>query len=48
VYDRRNFVPGGTFYFTLTLADRRSTLLVDRIDKLRDAFRKKRGQAVRR
>jgi putative transposase len=36
---RRNFVEGGTFFFTVTLADRRSRLLVDRIDDLRDAFR---------
>jgi putative transposase len=36
---RRNFVAGGTFFFTVTLADRRSTLLVDRIRQLRAAFR---------
>lgn len=36
---RRNFVPGGTFFFTVTLADRRSSLLVDHIDLLRDALR---------
>lgn len=36
---RRNFVPGGTFFFTLTLADRRSSLLVDRVGLLRSAFR---------
>ncbi|MBI3300658.1 MAG: transposase [Deltaproteobacteria bacterium] len=36
---RRNRVPGGTFFFTLTLAGRRSHLLVDRIDLLRDALR---------
>ena len=36
---RRNFVAGGTFFFTVTLADRRSTLLVDRIHILRAAFR---------
>lgn len=30
--------PGGTFFFTLTLADRGSTLLVDRIDVLRGAY----------
>jgi putative transposase len=36
---RRNFVAGGTFFFTVTLADRRSTLLVDRIRQLRVAFR---------
>ena len=35
---RRNFVDGGTFFFTVTLTDRRSTLLVDRVQMLRDAF----------
>jgi putative transposase len=39
---RRNWVPGGTFFFTVTLADRSSTLLVDRVDVLRDATRKTR------
>lgn len=36
---RRNFVPGGTFFFTVTLRDRRSSVLVDHVDLLRDAFR---------
>ena len=36
---RRNHVPGGTYFFTVTLADRRSTVLVDRSDALRAAFR---------
>jgi putative transposase len=36
---RRNFVPGGTYFFTATLADRRSTALVDHIAALRLAFR---------
>src|SRR6202000_2775283 len=36
---RRNFLPGGTFFFTVTLADRRSRLLVDSIGRLRNAFR---------
>jgi putative transposase len=35
---RRNFVPGGTYFFTLTLLDRGSSLLVDHIDTLREAF----------
>jgi putative transposase len=35
---RRNFVPGGTYFFTVTLADRRSTALVDQIESLRGAF----------
>jgi len=36
---RRNFVAGGTFFFTVTLADRRASTLVDRIAVLRAAFR---------
>jgi putative transposase len=35
---RRNFVPGGTFFFTVTLADRSSMLLVDHVGMLRAAF----------
>jgi putative transposase len=36
---RRNFIPGGTFFFTVTLADRRSRMLVDQIGHLRSAWR---------
>jgi putative transposase len=36
---RRNFVAGGTFFFTTTLVDRGSTALTDHIDALRSAFR---------
>jgi len=36
---RRNLVPGGTYFFTLTVADRRSTVLSDNIADLRTAFR---------
>jgi putative transposase len=36
---RRNFVAGGTFFFTLTLADRSSRALVDHIEALRTAVR---------
>jgi putative transposase len=36
---RRNFIPSGTYFFTVTLADRRSTALVDHIVTLRSAFR---------
>jgi putative transposase len=36
---RRNFVPGGTYFFTVTLADRRSATLVTHIGALRAAFR---------
>ena len=34
---RRAFVPGGCWFFTVNLLERRKTLLVDRIDALRDA-----------
>ena len=36
---RRDFVPGGTWFFTVILADRRDCLLTDRIDALGAAFR---------
>ena len=36
---RRNLLPGGTFFFTVTLDDRRSSALIDHVDKLRGAFR---------
>jgi putative transposase len=36
---RRNRVPGGTYFFTVNLLDRRSDLLVARIDGLRNAVR---------
>ena len=36
---RRMWVPGGTYFFTVNLLERRRTLLVDRIDDLRAAFR---------
>lgn len=39
---RRNFVPGGTFFFTVTLRDRRSSTLVEHIALLRTAFRRAR------
>ena len=41
---RRNFVPGGTFFFTVTLDDRRSAALVDHAALLRAAFRKTRTE----
>ena len=41
---RRNLVPGGTFFFTVTLADRRSSVLVDHIGLLRAAFRSARDR----
>ena len=36
---RRNFVPGGTYFFTVTLADRTSSALVQHVDVVRNAFR---------
>jgi putative transposase len=36
---RRNFLPGGTFFFTVTLVDRRSHMLMDHVGLLRNAFR---------
>jgi putative transposase len=44
VHDRRNFVPGGTYFFTVMLADRRCALLTDRIDALGTAFRQCRAR----
>jgi putative transposase len=36
---RRNVVPGGTYFFTVALADRTSSALVDNVTALRMAFR---------
>ena len=41
---RRNRVPGGTYFFTVNLLERRSCLLVDHLDSFRDAVRKVRAQ----
>jgi putative transposase len=41
---RRNFIPGGMFFFTVTLDDRRSSALVDHVALLRAAFRKARSE----
>ncbi len=35
---RRLFVPGGTYFFTVALADRTATTLVDEIDLLRSVY----------
>ena len=35
---RRNFIPGGCFFFTVNLADRRLRLLTEHVDALRSAF----------
>jgi putative transposase len=39
---RRNFLPGGSYFFTVNLADRRLGLLIEHIDLLRAAFRQTR------
>jgi putative transposase len=39
VHYRRNFLQGGTFFFTVTLVDRNSSALVDYVGTLRAAFR---------
>ncbi len=36
---RRNRVPGGTYFFTVNLLERRSSLLTEHIDAFRDAVR---------
>jgi putative transposase len=41
---RRAFVPGGCWFFTANLLDRRSTLLTDEIATLRAATRRTRGR----
>src|SRR5260221_2105291 len=41
---RRNCVPGGTFFFTVTLDDRRSSALLDHVASLRAAFRATRAK----
>jgi putative transposase len=39
---RRNFIAGGSFFFTVNLAQRRLRLLTEHIDALRAAFRETR------
>src|SRR5215831_16118090 len=41
---RRNFMPGGSYFFTVNLVDRRRALLTDHIDLLRAAFRQVRAR----
>src|SRR5262245_22098877 len=36
---RRNFIPRGSYFFTVNLADRRQQLLTQHIELLRSAFR---------
>jgi putative transposase len=42
---RRNRVPGGTYFFTVNLLDRRSDLLVREVDTFREAVRRVRAKA---
>ena len=42
---RRDFTPGATYFFTITLKDRRFSYLTDHIDALGNAFRSVRNQA---
>lgn len=39
---RRHRVPGGTYFFTVNLLDRITTLLVDQVDILHEAIREAR------
>ena len=39
---RRNFIPGGSFFFTVNLEERRMRLLTQHIEELRSAFRETR------
>jgi putative transposase len=41
---RRNLVRGGTYFFTVALANRRSSVLVNNVDALRQAFLKTRAE----
>src|SRR6266853_4117168 len=41
---RRAFVPGGCWFFTVNLLERRNTVLIDRIDALRDAMERTRSR----
>ena len=36
---RRALIPGGTYFFTVALAERKSTLLIEQSDGLREAIR---------
>jgi putative transposase len=41
---RRSFVAGGSYFFTVNLAERRLRLLVEHVDTLRSAFRQVRAR----
>ncbi len=36
---RRNLIKGGTYFFTVTLLNRQSKLLIEQIDALREAVK---------
>src|SRR5689334_1442144 len=42
---RRNWVPGGTYFFTVNLENRQSNLLIERLGPLREAVRRVRARA---
>jgi putative transposase len=44
----RAFVPGGTFFFTVTLLERRRKLLTENIDNLRESTVRLRGSRIGR
>ena len=43
VAHRRNFVSGGTYFFTVTLRNRHARTLVEHVDLLRHALRVRNG-----
>jgi len=44
MYYRRSDIKGGSYFFTVNLAERKKTLLTDEIDLLRDVFNKVKKQ----
>ena len=40
MYYRRVFIPGGTYFITVNLLNRKTNLLVEHIDKLRNSFQR--------
>ncbi|KTD25164.1 MULTISPECIES: REP-associated tyrosine transposase [Legionella] len=41
---RRSYLPGGTFFFTVTLQNRKSELLIERVNLLKEAVQKVKAQ----
>jgi len=41
---RRNFIKGGIYFFTVTLSNRKSRLLIDEIELLRQSFQRVRNE----